>query len=193
MRNFYGSRPLMVALGGTALVAVAAVSIAAAELRTPPSHVAYISIQRIAAHTVAAQAAAKQIQTFRDERAKVITAKQKEVEALRLRVAQLGSVFQSSKRAKAREDEEHARTELLKLETDSQAELQKMQRDGQLELQRDLTAVITDLSNERGADLVLNQDVAVVWSRPGADWTAEAIQRINARHPEKPATTNTKP
>jgi Skp family chaperone for outer membrane proteins len=169
----------------SALVALAAVlltSLAAVASRPAPPRVAYVSVQRVLAQSTAATAAGQKIQAFREQRGKEIAAKQKAIEDLRLQVAQSGGMFQGSKRTEARQQEAKAVAELQQLERDSQTQLQNMQRDGQREFQQDVAAVVGEFAKERGADLVLNEDTAVVYRQPGTDWTDDVVKAVNARH-----------
>jgi Skp family chaperone for outer membrane proteins len=170
-------------LVGVGLSAVLLGSVAA-DRRDQPPHVAYISVQRAASQSTRALAAAKGIQQFSQERAREIADKRKEIEALRLRIAQLGGVFQSSRRSDAQRQEAREVSDLQRLEADSQSRLQTLQREAQAGLQHELSTVIADLARQRGIDLVLNQDTSVVWARGGMDWTDDVVRAINAR-PEK--------
>ena len=170
------------AMTGIGLSVIVLASVAAAEKRDPPARLAYVSVQRVAGQSAAAVAASKSIQQFREERTREITEKRRAVEAVRLRIAQLGGVFQASKRAEARQEEARALADLQRLETDAQTRLQTMQRDATAEFQRDLMAVIGDLARQRGTDVVLNQDTAVIWAHSGMDWTDDVGRAVNARH-----------
>ena len=184
MKSQHGpSRRVLVRTGVTAvgLSALLVTSIAAVAARPTPPRVAYISVQRVLSQSPAAAAAAKQLQQARDQRAKEIQDKQKEIEELRLKVAQSGGLFQGSKRAEAQQQEVRAVAELQRLQQDAQAQLQNLQRDAQRDFQRDLSAVVGDLARQRGADLVLNEDTAVVWAQTGVDWTEDVVRAVSAR------------
>jgi Skp family chaperone for outer membrane proteins len=170
------------ATAAAALVLVVAIiaSVGAIEPKAGPARIAYVSIQKVAAQSTEVQASSKRLQQYRDEKARAIAEKQKAFDALRLQVAQLGGVFQGSRRAKAQQDEQRVRGELQALQNEAQTELQKMQREAQADFQRQLSTVVGELAKQRGADIVLNEDVSVVWAHPGMDWTSEVVQRINA-------------
>jgi Skp family chaperone for outer membrane proteins len=165
-----------------ALFVVVMVSVAAIESRAMPARVAFVNVQKVANESKAAQESAKRFQQAREEKTKAIAEKQKQVEALRLEIAQLGGLFQASRRAKARDDEQRARNELQALQNEAQTTLQKLQHEAQQELQQDLAAAVGELVQQRGADIVLNGDVSVVFARSGMDWTADVVERVNARH-----------
>jgi outer membrane protein len=175
-------------VGGGAVVALGLIvfaSIAAVQSATAsPARIAFVNVAKVANESKATQASAKKLQQAREEKTKAIAEKQKQLEALRLQVAQSGGVFQGSARAKAKQDEERTRAELQAMQAEAQTALQKLQHDAQGELQADLAAVVRELVQQRGADIVLNGDVAVLFARTGMDWTADVVQRVNARHPQ---------
>ena len=178
----YWCRLLATAVVAVAVVVMTIASVGAIEPKAGPARIAYVSVQKVLGQYPAAQASAKRFQQFRDEKARAIAEKQKQVETLRLQIAQLGGVLQASKRAKAIRDEERARAEFQALQSEAQAGMQKMQRDSQAEFQSDMSAVLGELAKQRGADIVLNQDTSVIWAHSGMDWTNDVVERLNARH-----------
>jgi Skp family chaperone for outer membrane proteins len=74
--------------------------------------------------------------------------------------------------------------ELQKLRQQSQADFQNAQRQAQTELRTKLNPVITEIAQERKADLVLNSDAAVVWAATKFDITNEVIAKMNAQAPK---------
>lgn len=74
--------------------------------------------------------------------------------------------------------------ELQKLRQQSQADFQNAQRQAQTEIRTKLNPVITEIAQERKADMVLNADTAVVWSATKFDITNEVIAKMNAQAPK---------
>lgn len=74
--------------------------------------------------------------------------------------------------------------ELLKLRQQSQADFQNAQRQAQTDIRTKLNPVITEIAQERKADMVLNADTAVVWSATKFDITNEVIAKLNAQAPK---------
>ena len=74
--------------------------------------------------------------------------------------------------------------ELLKLRQQSQADFQNAQRQAQTEIRTKLNPVITEIAQERKADMVLNSDTAVIWSATKFDITNEVIAKLNAQAPK---------
>jgi len=167
-----------VVLIGVLIVSAAALAgAAAAPSRT---HLAFVSVQRVAAQTVSGQAMAKRLETARQDKNRALAEKQKQLEALHNDLAQNGGVFRQSRREELRKQEERERAEFERLRETSQTELQTLQREIQTAFQNDLKTALVELAAQRDADIVLNADTSVVWARSGIDLTDDAIKRIDA-------------
>jgi Skp family chaperone for outer membrane proteins len=162
------------------VLAAAAFSLALAAASSSRTHVAFVSVQRIAAQSAIGQASAKRLETARQEKSRALAEKQQHLEALRLQIAQNGGVLYRSKREALQKEEERERAEAETLKQSAQAELQTLQHQIQTAFQNDLKTVLVELTNERDADIVLNADTSVVWARSGFDLTDEAIKRVDA-------------
>jgi Skp family chaperone for outer membrane proteins len=175
---------------GLVLVALAAPILrggtVAAQGRFP---IAYVSMQKIVTEANDAKVAAGKFETMRQEKAREITAKQKEADAAQLAVVQAGGVFQRSRRTALQADENRQRAELKKLTDQAQADLQNLQRQLQADLRERITAILAQLVKQKGVQLVLNQDTAVVFAQPGVDLTMEVLSALNAA----PAPKQTRP
>lgn len=158
---------------------VASVAALGATVSTSRTHVAFVSIQRIAAQTKIGQASAKRLDTARQEKSRALAEKQQKVESLRLQIAQSGGVFYRSKREELEKQEQKERAELDRLKETAQSEIQALQREIQTAFQNDLKTALVELAQERDADVVLNADTAVVWAKPGFDLTEDAIKRVD--------------
>lgn len=160
----------------------AAIFIGAADLTSGPSgHIGFVSLQRVSTESTAAQAIARRLDALREERRRAIADKQKQLEAVRLQLANAGGLFQASRRAQLRRDEERLRVELPQVTEQAQTEIQNLQRQLQGELRGQLESVINEIAARHRVDLVLNLDAAVVWNRGAQDLTAETIKNLNAR------------
>jgi outer membrane protein len=165
---------------------VASTAALGATVSTSRTHIAYVSIQRIAAQTKIGQASAKRLDAVRQEKSKALAEKQQKVDSLRLQVAQNGGVFYRSKREELEKQEQKERAELDRLKETAQSEMQAITREIQAAFQSDLKTVLVELAQERDADVVLNMDTAVVWARPGFDLTDEAIKRVDGLEAARP-------
>jgi outer membrane protein len=146
----------------------------------PATQIAYISLQRISTDSTDAKAAAAKLDALRQTRTRELTAKQHALEETRRQLANSGGLFRASRRARLKADEDRERTELQRLTQQAQNEFQELQRQLQSALHQKLTAVIDDISKRRAIQVVLNSEAAVVWAPPGADLTAEVLERLNA-------------
>ena len=145
------------------------------------SRLLYVSVQRVAAQSVLGQASAKRLEATRQEKSRALAQKQQQVESLRLQIAQSGGLFSRSKQAQLKTEEERQRAEFERLKESAQNEIQSLQREIQTGFQNDLRTALAQLAAERDADIVLNADTAVVWTRPGLDLTDEVIKRMDAQ------------
>src|SRR4030095_2233633 len=155
-----------------AVLVLSGAALAAAAAGGPSrTHVAFVSVQRVAAQTASGQSAAKRLETARQEKSRALAEKTQKVEALRLQIAQNGGILYRSKREALQKQEQQERVELERLKETAQTELAALQREIQTAFQNDLKTALVDLATQRDADLVLNADTAVVWARPGFDLT----------------------
>ena len=157
-----------------------AASISGGAAPQSPSRLMYVSVQRVAAQSVLGQASAKRLDATRQEKSRALAQKQQQVESLRLQIAQSGGLFSRSKQAQLKTEEERQRAEFERLKESAQNEIQSLQREIQTGFQNDLRTALALLAAERDADMVLNADTAVVWTRPGLDLTDEVIKRMDA-------------
>jgi Skp family chaperone for outer membrane proteins len=165
---------------------VASIAALGATVSSSRTHIAFVSIQRLAAQTKIGQASAKRLDTARQEKSRALAEKQQKVESLRLQIAQNGGVFYKSKREELQKQEEKERAELDRMKETAQAEIQALQREIQTAFQTDLKTALVELAQERDADVVLNADTSVVWARPGFDLTDDAIKRVDGLEAARP-------
>lgn len=164
-----------------AFVGMAGAALAGAAVSAPSrTHLAYISVQRVATQSIIGQTSAKRLEAARQEKSRALAEKTQKVEALRLEMAQNGGILYRSKREELRKQEERERAELEKLKETVQTEIQALQREIQTAFQTDLRTALVDLAGQRDADLVLNADTSVVWAKGGYDLTDETIKRVDA-------------
>jgi Skp family chaperone for outer membrane proteins len=125
---------------------------------TEATHAVVVSANRIAAESAEGKAANQRLQQLAQRMAADISTREK--------------------------DGKTTPEELLKLRQQSQADFQNAQRQAQTEIRTKLNPVITEIAQERKADMVLNADTAVVWSATKFDITNDVIAKMNARAPK---------
>lgn len=128
-----------------------------------PQHAATISLQRIATESAEGRAVNQQLQSLAQKLAGDLQTKQKELQG-----ATAGDPRQA---------------EFQRLAQQSQVEFANAQRQAQTDLRTKLSPVIGQIAAQQHVDLVLNSDVAVVWSAAGLDLTEEVLNRLNGASP----------
>src|SRR5262245_58442331 len=117
-----------VVLFGFLILSAAALAgaVAAPSSRT---HLAFVSVQRVAAQTEVGKAMAKRLETSRQEKNRALTEKQQKLETLRLEIAQNGGLLHRARHEELRKQEERDRAEFEKLKETAQNEIQGLQRE----------------------------------------------------------------
>ena len=128
-----------VAAGLLAFVLLTPVTVLAQARATPPTPIAYVSMQKVLTESTQARAGAKRLEELRQSKTQEIAAKQKALESTRLQLANAGGIFSASTRTKLRAQETEQQSELQKLTQDAQNELQTLQRQLQADLRREFT------------------------------------------------------
>jgi Skp family chaperone for outer membrane proteins len=148
-------------------VTVAAISLALAPILVPQGQAAapaaegrtlIVSANRLASESTEGKAANQRLQQLAQRMAADISAREK--------------------------DGKTTPDELLKLRQQSQVDYQNAQRQAQTEIRTKLNPLITEIAQERKADMVLNADTAVVWWATKFDITNEVIAKMNAQAPK---------
>jgi len=152
----------------------------------PGLPIAYVSLQRIAAESSDAKVAAGKLEMMRQEKTREVAAKQKSLETAHLSVVRAGGMFQGSRRVQLQAEENRQRAELQHLTEQAQADLQNLQRQLQTSLRDKINAVVDKLAKQRGVQLVLNEDTAVVWASPRVDLTTEILSTLDGAANPKP-------
>ena len=137
-----------------------------------------VSLQRVAAQSNVGKRATQQLDTLRQERARDLQAKQKELEDA-VRQVSKADTLPAAERDRLVQDEARRRTEFQQLGQQAQSDFQSAQMRLNGELRAQLTPILADIAKRAGVDVVLNSDT-LAWAAPGTDTTNEVIQRLNA-------------
>src|SRR5689334_13069472 len=154
------------------------VLLGAAHVRSAGPTVVIVSLQRVATQSDAGKRANQQLDALRQERARDLQAKQKELEDLIRQVAK-ADALPPAEREKLVQDEARRRTEFQQLNQQAQSDFQSTQLRLNGEIRTQLTPILADIAKRAGVDVVLNADT-IAWAAPGTDTTNEVIQRLNA-------------
>ena len=164
-------------LAASAIVIV----LAATHVRSAGPTVIIVSLQRIATQSNAGKRANQQLETLRQERARDLQAKQKELEDVVRQLA--NNSLPQADRERLSQDESRRRTELQQLTTQAQTEFQTTQARVNAEVRSQLTPILADIAKRSGVDAIFNSDT-IAWAAAGTDMTNEVVQRLNAAAPQ---------
>lgn len=163
----------------TAAVVASLVLFGAARVRSTTPATITVSLQRVATQSNAGKRANQQLEALRQERARELLGKQKEIEDVVRQLARADSL-PAADRERLTQDEKLRRTELQQMTTKAQADFQAEQQRLQTEVRAQLAPILADIAGRYGVDVVLNSDSAVAWAAPGSDTTDEVLRRLNA-------------
>ena len=150
---------------------------------TPAPSIAYVSAQRIATETTEGKAGVARVKTAQQQHAADVRAKQGAYEAARKALAAATAATRDQLQAAEREQ----RVELERAVGRAQADMQEVQRDVNNELLKRVRGVVGDVVKDRGIQVVLNYESAVVWAGPTLDISDAVIARMNAAPAPAPA------
>jgi Skp family chaperone for outer membrane proteins len=160
-------------LAASAIVIV----LAATHVRSAGPTVIIVSLQRIATQSNAGKRANQQLETLRQERARELQAKQKELEEVVRQLAK--DSLPQADRERLSQDESRRRAELQQLTAQAQTEFQTTQAKVNAEVRSQLTPILADIAKRSGVDAIFNSDT-IAWAAAGTDMTNEVVQRLNA-------------
>lgn len=143
--------------------------------------IAYISLQFIAQNSAEGKAATGKIQEFTKKKQTELADKQKELEALRNKLLQGGTVLSDTARNQLEKDIDRMTRELQFAQQDAQAEQQQLTADLQRDFQAALNPILDAVAKEKNLHMVLNiEDSGAVWVNTGLDLSAEVMKRLDA-------------
>jgi len=151
--------------------------LAATHVRSAGPTVIIVSLQRIATQSNAGKRANQQLETLRQERARELQAKQKELEDVVRQLAK--DSLPQADRERLSQDESRRRAEFQQLTTQAQTEFQTVQARVNGEVRSQLTPILADIAKRAGVDAIFNSDT-IAWAAAGTDVTNEVVQRLNA-------------
>lgn len=156
------------------------IGIAVAQTRTAAPAIVTVSLQRVSAQSEIGKRANQQLETFRQDRARELTAKQKELDEVIRQLLGTGTLA-AADRERLSQNESRQRAELQQLTLQAQTTFQTTQGQLQTEIRGQLAPILADIAKRYGVDVVLNGDAAVAWAAPGTDATDEVLRQLNAR------------
>jgi len=154
------------------------VLLGAAHVRSAGPTVVTVSLNRVATQSSAGKRATQQLEALRQERARDLQAKQKELEDV-IRQVSKADALPAAERERLVQEEARRRTEFQQLTQQAQSDFQSAQLRLQGEVRAQLTPILADIAKRSGVDVVLNSDT-IAWAAPGTDTTNEVVQRLNS-------------
>jgi outer membrane protein len=143
--------------------------------------IAYIDLQRIAQASEEGKAAATKIQEYEKKKLGEIQEKNKQLEEMRKKLEQGGTVLSDSARGQIEKDIDRTTRELQFMQQSAQAERDQLERELNAEFQRKLNPVIEQVAKEKGLQMLFSiRDNGAVWADTGLDLSEEVVKRFDA-------------
>jgi Skp family chaperone for outer membrane proteins len=150
--------------------------------------IAYIDLQRIAQASAEGKAAATKIQEYEKKKLGEIQEKNKQLEEMRKKLEQGGTVLSDSARGQIEKDIDRTTRELQFMQQSAQAERDQLERELNAEFQRKLNPIIEQVSTEKGLLMLFSiRDNGAVWANTGLDLSDEVVKRFDAAVKTPPA------
>ena len=150
--------------------------------------IAYVDLQRIAQNSAEGKAAATKIQALQKQKLGEIQEKNKQVEELRKKLEQGGTVLSDSARSQIEKDIDRTSRELQFMQQNAQAEAEGLERELNAEFQRKLNPILEQVGKEKGLQMLFSiRDNGAVWADTGLDLSEEVIKRFDAATKAAPA------
>jgi len=150
--------------------------------------IAYVDLQRIAQNSAEGKAAATKIQALQKQKLGEIQEKNKQVEELRKKLDQGGTVLSDSARGQIEKDIDRTSRELQFMQQNAQAEAEGLERELNAEFQRKLNPILEQVGKEKGLQMLFSiRDNGAVWADTGLDLSEEVIKRFDAATKVAPA------
>jgi outer membrane protein len=143
--------------------------------------IAYIDLQYIASNSAEGKAATAKIQEFTKKATAELAEKTKQIEALRAKLLQGGTVMSDQARMQLEREIEKLGRELQFAQQDAQDEQNQLTATLQSEFQVRLNPIIDEVAKEKGLHVVFSiVDSGAIWANTGLDITSEVMKRLDA-------------
>jgi Skp family chaperone for outer membrane proteins len=192
MRRFAIATSLMAVL--TAAPALAQQAPAPAQAPAPPApfpqgaKVGIVNLQQIASLSADGKVATARVNALIQKKQVEGATKSKQLQENQTKLEQQGGALSAEARTALEKDIERQNVEGQRFQQDAQAEVQELQNELQQEFQKKLFPILQQMAKEKDLHLLLSAaDAGVIWADTGIDLTAEAIRRLDAAAPAKPA------
>jgi outer membrane protein len=145
------------------------------------ARIAYIDLQYIASNSAEGKAATAKIQDFTKKAQADLAAKSKQMEDLRNKLLQGGTVMSEQARMQLEREIEKLGRELQFAQQDAQDEQNQLTATLQNEFQTRLNPIIDEVAKEKALHMVFSiVDSGAIWANTGLDITSEVMTRLDA-------------
>lgn len=176
MRIWYRAMRRAVLLAAAGLAAATAVS-----AQDAPPKIAVVDLELVVARSAQGQALQRRLETFQTETRAALEVKAEEGQALRRQLAEGATSLSESRLEELQKQIEDLQIAMRRLQDDKQREGQKMQNEGLRDIEKAIAPVLTQLRDELGLDLILNNvPGVVVMAAPRLDITQQVVDRLSA-------------
>jgi Skp family chaperone for outer membrane proteins len=170
-----------------AAAAVLAAACGAALAQGPPAgpgeiRLAVVDMDRVMVESEMGKAEQANLDKLKGERAGLVNAKQKELEAMEEQIRNASLSWSDEKREDQARQYELRRIELRRLNEDATRDVQAEFNRALAKLQKAALEVTSALGRERGFTMIFEKNTApVLFATDAIDVTSEVIQRLNAK------------
>jgi len=143
--------------------------------------IAYIDLQLVAQGSAEGKAAATRIQEYEKKKLAEIQEKNKQIEEMRKKLAEGGTVLNDEARSQLEKDIDRSTRELQFMQQNAQAERDQLERELNADFQRKLNPIIQQVAEEKGLHMLFSiRDNGAVWANTGLDLSQEVVKRMDA-------------
>ena len=148
--------------------------------------IAYVDLDRIAQASTEGKAAAGRIQEYQKKKLAEIQEKNKQIEEMRKKLEQGGTVLSEEARSQLEKDIDRSTRELQFMQQNAQAEAQQLERELNEDFQRKLNPILQKIAEEKGLHMLFSiRDNGAIWANTGLDLSMEVVKRMDAAEPAK--------
>lgn len=150
------------------------------------SVVACVNLPKVASASKTGAAAFAKLRELGKVKSDEVAKRAKELDALRLLIAQPATVPDDPKRLAAEKTAEKAQVDLERFRQDAQAEIQELQMNVEQDFQLKVFPIVEAIGKEKGIHFIFNATAAgFVWFEDAVDISDEVIRRLDALMPPK--------
>lgn len=176
MKRWFRTIPI----AGLLAAGLLATTTASAAQETPPK-IAVVDLELVAAQSAPGKALQQRLEGFQQETRVALEARAAEGQALRRQITEGGTALSDTRLQELQKQLEDLQIAMRRLQDDKQREGQKLQNDGLRQIEKAIAPVLSQIRDERGLDLILNNvPGVVVLAGPRLDITQDVIDRLAA-------------